>query len=738
MPARTDNTKRARFASRLAALPARPGVYIMRNARQDVIYVGKAANLRNRVRNYFGAPHSLELKTRALVEQIEDFEYIVTQTNGEAMHLEATLVKRHQPFFNVRLKDDKHYPYLRVDVQNEWPRVEIARRVLNDGARYFGPYASASSVRTTLGVVKKLFPWRSCTKTITGTDPRPCLDYFIHRCIAPCTAYCSKEEYDEVIRQTTLFLEGKTGEVVKSLKSQMQAASDEMQFEQAALFRDQLRAVESVAEKQAVERIRPTDEDVFGLARVEGTDEACVQVFFIRGTQMVGRDFFTLDGVQDEPNGEVLGSFLKQFYESAVYIPKHVVVPFAVPESRPIAEWLTEKRGTKVDVAVAQRGVRRSMTDLAAENARESLDMLRVRWLADSDKRDQALSQLQEELDLPTYPRRIECYDNSNIQGTSPVASMVVFIEGQPRTQEYRRFRIKTVVGADDFASMAEVLGRRFKRWDTSVQLEAAAVAAGASDVSMGRGREGGRGRFLASADAPDLESGPSRHPGPVEGPSAPSDTAAPFRHLAPLRSSGSEPVQGATLPGGLGGVPPTSQEREAEQTNSGEVGMQDAQLIDAAVGGEDDDLALLGWGALPDLVIVDGGKGQLSAALDVMRNLGLKDVPLAGLAKQNEELFVQDLAEPIVLPRTSQALYLVQRVRDEAHRFAITYHRKVRARTGMESALDSVPGVGPKRKRALLRKFGSLRGVREASVEDVASTIGFTRSLAEKVKQYL
>ncbi len=738
MPARTDNTKRARFASRLAALPARPGVYIMRNAKQDVIYVGKAANLRNRVRNYFGAPHSLELKTRALVEQIEDFEYIVTQTNGEAMHLEATLVKRHQPFFNVRLKDDKHYPYLRVDVQNEWPRVEIARRVLNDGARYFGPYASASSVRTTLGVVKKLFPWRSCTKTITGTDPRPCLDYFIHRCIAPCTAYCSKEEYDEVIRQTTLFLEGKTGEVVKSLKSQMQAASDEMQFEQAALFRDQLRAVESVAEKQAVERIRPTDEDVFGLARVEGTDEACVQVFFIRGTQMVGRDFFTLDGVQDEPNGEVLGSFLKQFYESAVYIPKHVVVPFAVPESGPIAEWLTEKRGTKVDVAVAQRGVRRSMTDLAAENARESLDMLRVRWLADSDKRDQALSQLQEELDLPTYPRRIECYDNSNIQGTSPVASMVVFIDGQPRTQEYRRFRIKTVVGADDFASMAEVLGRRFKRWDTSVQQEAAAVAAGASDVSMGSGLEGGRGRFLASADAPDLESGSSRHPEPVEGPSAPSDTPAPSRHLAPLRSSGSEPVQGATLPGGLGGVPPTSQEREAEQTNSGEVGMQDAQLIDAAVGGEDDDEALLGWGALPDLVIVDGGKGQLSAALDVMRNLGLKDVPLAGLAKQNEELFVQDLAEPIVLPRTSQALYLVQRVRDEAHRFAITYHRKVRARTGMESALDSVPGVGPKRKRALLRKFGSLRGVREASVEDVASTIGFTRSLAEKVKQYL
>ncbi|HLG11321.1 MAG TPA: excinuclease ABC subunit UvrC, partial [Dehalococcoidia bacterium] len=625
MPARADNTKRARFASRLAQLPTRPGVYIMRNARGDVIYVGKAASLRNRVRNYFGTTHAFEPKTRALVEQIEEFEYIVTQNAAEALHLEATLVKRHQPFFNVRLKDDKHYPYLRIDVQNEWPRVEIARRVANDGARYFGPYASASSVRTTLGIVKKLFPWRSCTKTITGIDPRPCLDYFIHRCIAPCTSYCTKDEYGEVIRQTILFLEGKTTEVVKSLKSQMEAASDALQFEGAALFRDQLRAVESVAEKQFVERIRPTDEDVFGLARVEGTDEACVQVFFIRGTQMVGRDFFTLDGVQDESDATVLGSFLKQFYESAVYVPKHVVVAYAVPEASLIAEWLTERRGSKVDIAVAQRGIRRRMVESAAENARESLDMLRVRWLADSDKRDQALTQLQEELDLPAYPRRIECYDNSNIQGSSPVASMVVFIDGQPRPQEYRRFRIKTVVGANDFASMAEILGRRFKRWENN-------------------GQSGNQ------AIAPDGASG--------------RDESLPYEVSRALEARGGEPVQAATLPGSLGGVPPTSPYSGAEQRES------DAQLSAPDVNESD---GLTGWGALPDLVIVDGGKGQLSAALDVMRNLGLKDVPLAGLAKQNEELFVQDLAEPIVLPRTSQSLYLVQRIRDEAHRFAIT-----------------------------------------------------------------
>ncbi len=649
---------RDRFASRLKALPTRPGVYIMRNEKGDVIYVGKAASLRNRVRNYFGAPHSLEMKTRALVDQIHDFEYIVTQNAAEALHLEATLVKRHQPFFNVRLKDDKHYPYLRVDVQNDWPRVEIARRVGNDGARYFGPYASASSVRRTLGVVKKLFPWRSCTKAITGTDPRPCLDYFIHRCIAPCTSYCSREEYDEVINQTLLFLEGKTGEVVKSLKGQMEEASEELRFERAAIVRDQIKAVESVAEKQLVERIRPTDEDVFGLAHDPSTEtraseEACVQVFFIRGTQMVGRDFFTLDGVKDETDGEILRSFLEQFYESAVYVPKFVVVPFAVPEAALIEEWLTGRRGSKVQLIVAQRGTRRRMVELATENAKESLDMLRVRWLADTTKRDQALTQLQEELDLPTYPRRIECYDNSNIQGTSPVASMVVFIDGQPRPQEYRRFKIKTVVGANDFASMAEILGRRFKRWE--------------NDGSRSEEQENLEGEIEAST-----------LPG--------------------------EPVSSATL----------------------------------SMVRDEDDSGLEGWGALPDLVIVDGGKGQLSAALDVMRNLGLKDVPLAGLAKQNEELFVQDLAEPIILPRTSQSLYLVQRIRDEAHRFAITYHRKVRSKTGMESALDSIAGIGPKRKKALLRKFGSLRGIREASVDEIATTIGFTMALATKVKEAL
>jgi excinuclease ABC subunit C len=726
-PAQTPaSIRRASFSSRLAALPTKPGVYIMRNAAGDVIYVGKAASLRNRVRNYFGAPHSLEMKTRALVEQISDFEYIVTQNAAEALHLEATLVKRHQPFFNVRLKDDKHYPYLRIDVQNPWPRVEIARRVGTDGARYFGPYASASSVRTTLSIVKKLFPWRSCTKAITGTDPRPCLDYFINRCIAPCTAYCTKEEYDEVIDQTILFLEGKTKEVVKALKTQMAGASDALQFERAALFRDQVKAVENVAEKQFVERIRPTDEDVFGLARAgteeKGSSEACVQVLFIRGTQMVGRDFFTLDGVQDEKDADVLGAFIKQFYESAVYVPKNVVVPFAVPEASLIEEWLSEKRGSKVVIAVAQRGTRRRLTEMATQNARESMDQLHVRWLSDTQKRNDALTQLQEELDLPTYPRRIECYDNSNIQGTSPVASMVVFIDGQPKTAEYRRFKIKTVVGANDFASMAEILGRRFKRWETNQ-----------GDAGQAGFIEGSQNAYEAVDDDAELRQ--------VEDASLTATTHGPH---------GGAPIELSTGDGEakLGAVedPDPGPSGEAERlqpsgvSNSNDPDAEEAMDADGAANADNvrDDEDLLGWGALPDLVIVDGGKGQLSAALDIMRNLGLQHVPLAGLAKQNEELFVQDLSDPIVLPRTSQALYLVQRIRDEAHRFAITFHRQVRAKNAIQSALDSVPGVGPKRKRALLRKFGSVKGIREASVEEIASTLGFTQSLAEKVKEYL
>jgi len=618
-----------RLKKQLEALPARPGVYLMRNAKGEVIYVGKAARLKDRVRSYFGSPRSLEPKTRALRAEIEDFEYIVCANAGEALILEATLIKRHQPFFNIRLKDDKRYPYLKIDVQNPWPRVYITRRIEKDGARYFGPYASAGSVRATLDLLKKLFPYRSCTKEITGKDPRPCLDYYIKRCIAPCTAYCTSEEYAEVIDQIILFLEGKASAVLDRLGEQMDAAAESLDYERAAMLRDQIRAIDRTVERQMLSTTKKEDLDVYGLAR-EG-DRACVQVFFVRGTQMTGRDHFVLEGVTGESDEAVLGSLLQQYYESAQSIPKLVVVPVE-PEGRADLEaMLSEKRAANVEIRAAQRGEKRQLLEMARENAAEALDNLKVRWLSDQTKTATALEELREELALPEVPHRIECYDNSNLQGASPVSSMVVFLDGQPAPRQYRKFRIKTVEGADDFATMQEVLRRRFKRAAKRIEQQA-------------------------------LESG----------------------------SNGDTPQA-------------------------------------------DDD----SWD-LPDLVIVDGGKGQLSAAVEVMRELGVYAIPTVGLAKRHEELFAPDEEAPIVLPRGSEALYLVQRVRDEAHRFAIAYHRQVRRKAATASVLDSIPGVGPKRKRALLRKFGSLKAVREAGVDEIASTAGYTRSLAEKVKEYV
>ncbi|MCY3505623.1 MAG: excinuclease ABC subunit UvrC [Chloroflexi bacterium] len=609
----------------IEALPARPGVYLMRNEKGEVIYVGKAARLKDRVRSYFGSPRSLEPKTRALRADIEDFEYIVCANAGEALILEATLIKRHQPFFNIRLKDDKRYPYLKIDVQNPWPRVYITRRIEKDGARYFGPYASAGSVRATLDLLKKLFPYRSCTKEITGKDPRPCLDYYIKRCIAPCTAYCTPGEYTEVIDQIILFLEGKASDVLDRLGDQMDTAAESLDYERAAMLRDQIRAIERTVERQMLSTTKKEELDVYGLAR-EG-DRACVQVFFVRGTQMTGRDHFVMEGVTGESDEAVLGSLLQQYYESAQSIPKLVVVPIE-PEGRADLEaMLTEKRGANVEIRVAQRGEKRQLLEMARENAAEALDNLKVRWLSDQTKTATALDELQEELALPEAPHRIECYDNSNTQGASPVSSMVVFLDGQPAPRQYRKFRIKTVEGPDDFATMQEVLRRRFKR--------------------------------------------------------------------------AAKRIEQQTLEGG------------------------DAETTDDS------------WD-LPDLVIVDGGKGQLSAAVEVMRELGVYHIPAFGLAKRHEELFAPDEEAPIILPRGSEALYLVQRVRDEAHRFAITYHRQVRRKAATASVLDSIPGVGPKKKRALLRKFGSLKAVREAGVEEIASTAGYTRSLAEKVKEYV
>ena len=627
------------------SLPESPGVYIMRDARGDVIYIGKARRLRDRVRSYFGSSRSLEPKVRFLAESARVIEHIVTRNEAEALHLEATLVKRYQPPHNVRLKDDKHYPYLKVDVQHSWPRVTITRRVANDGARYFGPYASAGSVRRTLDVVKKLFPWRSCTKEITGDDPRPCLDYFIKRCIAPCTSYCTKEEYDAVIAETILFLEGRSAEVLKHTRGEMERAAANLEFERAARLRDQVAAIQRVTERQQMATTSNLDADVFALARAE--DEACVQVFFVRGTVVADTDSFMLDGTKDTSDADVLSAFLAQFYADATYVPRVVLLPFEPAARADLEIVLRERRAGAVEIAVPVRGERRGLVQTAEENARESLRMHHARWVVDRDKTESALNLLAEELDLPTPPHRIECYDISTIQGTSTVASMVVFLDGRPANQQYRRFRIKTVEGQDDFASMKEVLTRRFRRIAEGRRAELGAATADPSGVTS-----------IANAPAEAAEPAVPDEPSP--------------------------------------------------------------------------------WDEVPGLVIIDGGKGQLGVALDVMRNLGLRDIPVCGLAKQQEEIFVADVSESIMLPRQSEALYLVQRIRDEAHRFAITYHRQVRGKAAVQSALDAVPGVGPKRKRALLRKFGSVKAIREASAEEIASTVGFTERLAVAVKAAL
>ena len=615
----------------------------MRSSSGEVLYVGKAANLRTRLRSYFGSPANLELKIRKMVGHIADFEYVVTESESEALILENTFIKRDRPRYNARLKDDKTYPYIKIDLNEEFPQVYFTRRVLQDGARYFGPYASAGSIRKTMNLLKRLFPYRSCTKAITGTDARPCLEYYIHRCVAPCIGNVTKEEYRKVIRQVILFMEGRTENLLHDLKQKMRAASDSLEFERAAILRDQVQTIERVNEAQKVVSQKRGDEDVVALAQSGG--EAWVEVFFIRNGKLTGRDHFLMEGTQDEQPAHVLDQFVKQFYDTAPHIPGEVILQHPVEEIAVIQAWLTQKSGHRVRLHVPQRGEKRRLVEMVAENAAQGLQQRAVKWLADSGNLQQAMEELQAALNLQRSPKRIECYDISNIQGSNPVGSMVVFEEGRPKRSHYRRFKIKDIQGVDDYSMMQEMLRRRFKRLSEQVR------------ANVGNGKKGD-----------DLG------------------------------------VEGASE--AVGGV-----KAKTEET----------------------------WGIIPDLVIIDGGKGHLSAVLQVLLELGLVDtVPLCSLAKEHEELYVPHDPDPILLPRGSQGLFLVQRVRDEAHRFAITYHRQRRSKSAVKSAMDSVPGIGPKRKRMLLRRFGSVAGVKEASLEELASVPGMTVRLAQKVKERL
>ena len=587
---------------KLKLLPDSPGVYLMKDARGKIIYVGKAVVLKNRVRQYFQRNKGHTPKVRAMVEKIADFETIMTGSEVEALILECNLIKKHRPRYNISLKDDKSYPYVKVTLQEEFPRVFVTRRILKDGARYFGPYTNVTAVHESLKLLRRLFPLRSCRQM----GERPCLEYHIKRCIAPCTGNVDREEYDAMIRAVLLFLEGRTEDVERELSARMQAAAESYHFELAARLRDQLAAVRRVAEKQNIVT-GAGDQDAVGMARSD--IGVCVQIFFIRAGKMLGREHFLLQGSEEESDEALLTAFLQQYYHQAAFVPREVLLPMELEETALLSEWLSKKKDGKVQIFVPQRGSKRDIVNMAEGNAEKYLRDEAERVKQANAQTLGAVEELGHYLGLRELPNRMECFDISHNQGSETVASMVVFEGGLPKKSDYRRFKIRSAEGKpDDFKSMREVTTRRYGKL--------------------------------------------------------------------------------------------TEEE-------------------------------------LPDLIVIDGGKGQLSSALEIIRGAGHLKVPVVGLAKQFELIFVEGSSDPVVLPRHSQALYLIQRIRDEAHRFAITYHRKLRGKRNLVSVLDHIDGIGPKRRKMLWSHFGNLNRIKAASVEELAAVEGMNLPAAEAVYQF-
>ena len=590
---------------KLARLPERPGVYLYKDAKAQVIYVGKAASLRPRVRSYFQESRPHDAKTDSLVRQIADLEYIVTDNELEALMLEANLVRKHRPRYNIILRDDKHYPFLKLTTNEDFPRLLVARRVVNDGATYYGPFYPATAMRETLRLTRQLFPLRTCSITIDGRLERPCIQYAIHRCNAPCTGWETREGYAATVRDVERFLEGKNDDLLARLTGEMETAAAEEKFERAAVLRDQIQSLKKVLERQKIISTEEVDQDVIGVVR-QGAD-ACVELFFVRKGRLVGQEAFFFDKVAGWADGEILSAFVRQFYGKSVVPAPELLLSDEIPDAALVGEWLSGLASRRVQLAAPQRGTRREFVAMAEANAAIALQ----NHLLSRDNRQQyVLEELQRALNLPSAPNRIEGYDISNIQGTEQVGSMVVWENGDLKKDDYKRFRIRTVAGADDFASLREVLSRRFGR---------------------------------------ALEQGT----------------------------------------------------------------------------------------ALPDLVLIDGGRGQLNVGLSVLQELGLDWIPVASLAKQQEEVYVGESPEALALDPTSPALHTLQRIRDEAHRFAITYHKKLRSRRTIQSVLDAIPGVGPTIRTSLLKTLGSARRVREASVAELAAVPKVTPKLAQKIHEH-
>lgn len=607
-----------RITDKLAQLPSSPGVYLMKDAGGAVIYVGKAAVLKTRVRSYFHALPEMEVKTRRLVSEIAAFEVIKTTTEAEAFLLEDSLIKRHQPRFNIRLRDDKRYPYLKI-TDEPYPRVMIVRRRHKDGARYFGPYTNAKAMRSTLKLAQKLFPIRTCNLTLPLKKPRrPCLNYHIGRCLGPCANLVSEEEYAQAVEGAAMLFDGRTFGLVKRLRERMGEAAVAKRFEQAANIRNQITALSRALERQSVALPDTIDRDAIGIAIDK--DRACAEVFLIREGRLSGRKTFHLRAPQEPSVKEVLSAFLAQYYAAATTIPQEVLLPTEIPDAERIVAWLSFLRGKRARLKVPQRGEKHRLVEMANENARYSLKGERITTSL-REESSAALAELAEALSLSSFPQRIEAFDISNTQGGEATGSMVVFENGRPLRDAYRRFKVRFGGKPDDYAMMAEVLRRRFRRGLAEL-----------NDPSVSRGK----------------------------------------------------------------------------------------------------------FSQFPDLLLIDGGKGQLNVAVSVLTELEVDGIATIGLAKRHEEVFQPGKSDPICLPAESKALLLLRQIRDEAHRFAITYHRRLRARRSLSSQLDEIPGVGPKRRSALIKHFGSLDRLSRASVEEISSLPEIPRPLAERIVESL
>ncbi len=600
------------IAEQLTKTPVNPGVYLMQDSNNQVLYVGKAKHLKNRIRSYFNSSSNLSPKIQQLVHKIERFEFIVTETETEALILENNLIKQLKPYYNDRLKDDKTYPFIKVTLQEKFPKVLFTRNIKNDGSKYFGPFTSARSVRTTMNLLKKLFPYRSCTKTITGKEERPCLDFHINRCVGPCIGASKRQDYNEIINQVILFLEGDKKEVIRQLKTAMEKSSVNLEYEKAANYRDQIHSIEQINEKQRIFNADKSNQDIIGIHLA--SNEAAIQILHIRNGNMIGRNHFIMESIMDNKENIIAREFIEQYYNFYHEIPSEIIVQTELDTDKEITkEWLKTKKNKPVKITVPYRGDKKKLLNLAIQNAKEQYNSKFIGEKIQLEQAKDSLIEIEESLGLNKIPTRIECYDISNIQGTNPVGSMTVFIDGKPSKSHYRKFKIANVKGINDYEMMKEVLSRRLRNLKDTTKTE---------------------------------------------------------------------------------------------------------------------------WNDKPDLIIIDGGKGHLNASLQTLLELGqYPDISICSLAKKKEEIFIPEQSESIILSRNSKALHLFQFIRDEAHRFAITFHRSLRSKKSNLSILDSIPGIGPKKKYSLLEKYQTIKQIENASIANISKLYGFNNELAQKVK---